>query len=189
MGMSSNGLSHDQSNSLDEMAAAMINKNAEYAEDLLDHHSEDLPTFHVVHEANSLLDPEPSPAKNDKPKPPAKESKPKPPAKESKPKPAPPSNKDKMMNLMSSESDSLTSSSSESEAQSSEQSSETSSTSTEETSESESENNENDIAHLPYKANPNWSPDDEDFSSDSDRSSSEAEPNYTVPRMQDDVLN
>lgn len=180
MGMSSNGLSHDQSNSLDEMAAAMINKNAEYAEDLLDHHSEDLPTFHVVHEANSLLEPEPSPAKNDKPKPPAKESK---------PKPAPPSKKDKMMNLMSSESDSLSSSSSESEAQTSEQSSETSSTSTEETSESESENNENDIAHIPYKAGPNWSPDDEDFSSDSDRSSSESEPNYTVPRMQDDVLN
>lgn len=83
--MSSNGLSHDQSNSLDEMAAAMINKNAEYAEDLLDHHSEDLPTFHVVHEANDLLGPEPSPAKNDQPKPAAQDKK---------PKPAPPSKKD-----------------------------------------------------------------------------------------------
>jgi|Transcript_35007 hypothetical protein len=38
LGMESNGLSPDQSNSLDEMAAAMASKNAEYAEDLIDHH-------------------------------------------------------------------------------------------------------------------------------------------------------
>jgi len=32
------------------MASAMLERNAEYAEDLIDHHSAELPTFHVVHE-------------------------------------------------------------------------------------------------------------------------------------------
>ena len=40
------------SNALDKTASEMLEKNAEYAEDLLDHHSPDLPTFHVVHEAD-----------------------------------------------------------------------------------------------------------------------------------------
>ena len=43
-------LETDRSNALDKTAAEMLGKNAEYAEDLLDHHSPDLPTFHVVHE-------------------------------------------------------------------------------------------------------------------------------------------
>lgn len=54
----SNSLSPDQSNSLDATATAMMEKNAEYAEDLIDHHSTELPTFHVVHDENTL---EPTP--------------------------------------------------------------------------------------------------------------------------------
>ena len=49
---------------LDELAAAMIDKNVEYAEDLLDRQSEELPTFHVVHEQENALDPTPSPSRS-----------------------------------------------------------------------------------------------------------------------------
>ena len=64
LGMDSNGISPEQSNSLDELAAAMIDKNVEYAEDLLDRQSEELPTFHVVHEQENALDPTPSPSRS-----------------------------------------------------------------------------------------------------------------------------
>lgn len=45
--MDENRIYPEASNSLDEMATAMLERNIEYTEDHL--HDEDIPTFHVMH--------------------------------------------------------------------------------------------------------------------------------------------
>ena len=161
LGMDSNGLSPDQSNSLDEMAAAMIDKNAEYAEDLIDHHSDELPTFHVVHEENDL---DPSPSRNNL---------------------KPYRNAEKPMTLQQNDLSSISSTSTESEI--TETSQATSSSSSSDTSASDVENA---ITRMPYKPKADWTIDGEgDTSSEDTSSMEEEEVNYTIPRMEDEILN
>ena len=44
---------YEHPNALDQMAQAMVEKNAKYAEDTLLNHSEMIPVYHIVHEAES----------------------------------------------------------------------------------------------------------------------------------------
>ena len=48
MGLEADKLDPDSANTLDEMAAAMLDENVHYAEEHLAH-GQDIPTFHVVH--------------------------------------------------------------------------------------------------------------------------------------------
>ena len=52
MGMEDNRIPMEASNSLDEMATAMLGKNAEY----VDSYSHEIPTFHVLHSETSSID-------------------------------------------------------------------------------------------------------------------------------------
>lgn len=49
LGLPENGLSHDASNALDEMATAMLDQNFNY----IDEEHDDIPVFHVVHSSES----------------------------------------------------------------------------------------------------------------------------------------
>ena len=46
----------EHSNALDHSATEMLSRNAEYAEELIDHHSAEIPVFHVVHEPENELE-------------------------------------------------------------------------------------------------------------------------------------
>ena len=48
-----NNVHYEHPNTLDKLAQAMVDKNAEYAEDTMLHHSEMIPVYHVVHDQES----------------------------------------------------------------------------------------------------------------------------------------